>query len=376
MNRPAAGSVLTTLLIFALAVPVLASGYSYADDFGSGGYKGSTGSESWAAPWTEVGESNGPGSGSVTVSNSALCTLNPCLVVQGLIGVTNLGAWRRLELDPGDSAEMRYDIDFPGGALVQGSALVQASADGRGWQTVSTHTPGAHGTFRVSLPAASSTIDVRFVTSGLSLLGSMAIDSVVVNVVPAPTTTSTTAATTTTSSSIAVTLPTTPTLPSTSLTLPTATLPSSTTTTTTTTTGRPTTTALQGSNGPTTSAPNRTTTTLDQTRTADAPTSTSTTVREERRLDTSIPSPGSPPSPPPPPSHTSGVLTRLDPGLRGGGSFAIQAQENLAVRFVRASEHLGFDILANLLLGIVLAWASVARLERRRRMSAPATTAG
>ncbi len=242
MSRLTAGSVLVAMAVVALTLPVLASGYSYADDFSSGGYHGSTGSETWTAPWTEIGESDGPNAGSVTVSDSDLCTLDPCLLVQGLVGVNNVGIARKIELAAGDSADLRYDIDFPGGVLVEGSALVQASADGGSWKTLATHSPGTAGTFRVSLPNASSTIDIRFVTSGLSLLGSMAIDSVVINVARPATTTTT--STTTTSSSTSLTLVTTP-LPTT-LTLPTTSLPLITTTTTaTSTTSLPTTTTTR-----------------------------------------------------------------------------------------------------------------------------------
>lgn len=365
MSRLTAGSVLVAMAVVALTLPVLASGYSYADDFSSGGYHGSTGSETWTAPWTEIGESDGPNAGSVTVSDSDLCTLDPCLLVQGLVGVNNVGIARKIELAAGDSADLRYDIDFPGGVLVEGSALVQASADGGSWKTLATHSPGTAGTFRVSLPNASSTIDIRFVTSGLSLLGSMAIDSVVINVARPATTTTT--STTTTSSSTSLTLVTTP-LPTT-LTLPTTSLPLITTTTTaTSTTSLPTTTTPSGSS--TTSFRTDNTTTVASRSDGGSSTTTSTTSTTIPRQDQSepvVPPPGDRPGPPPPPSSSSGVVTRLDPGLRAGRfRLGIQAQENLAVRFVRASEHLGFDILANLLLGIFLAWASVSRLERRR----------
>ena len=283
MSRRVAGAVLTTLMVMALAIPVLASGYSYADDFGSGGYEGSTGSEVWTAPWTEVGESNGPKSGSVTVTDSDLCTLSPCLVVQGLVGVTNVGASRRITLHQGDTAELRYDIDFPGGVLVQGSALVQASADGGSWQTLSTHSPGAGGTFRVSLPKASSTIDVRFVTSGLSLLGSMAIDSVVATVDTPATTTTTTTVPVTVSSSTPVTNPTTLTVPTTTLTIPTTTptSPSTTLADGTSSTSRPTST-LTDRNDSTTSATDRSTTTTTTT------TRPGATIPPRRRLPRSV----------------------------------------------------------------------------------------
>ena len=68
-------------------------------------------------------------------------------------------------------------------------------------------------------------------------------------------------------------------------------------------------------------------------------------------------------------------MTRLDPGL-GTARIQVHAQENLAVRFVRASEHLGFDIVANLVLGVFLAWASVTGLERRRSTTRQATETG
>lgn len=364
MSRLMAGPVLVILTVIALTMPVLASGYSYADDFSSGGYQGSTGSKAWTAPWTEVGESDGPKSGSVTVSDSKLCTLNPCLVVQGLLGVGNAGVTRRIELSAGNSADLRYDIDFPGGVLVEGSALVQASADGGSWQTLAAYSPGTAGTFRVSLPAASSTIDIRFVTSGLSLMGSMAIDSVLVNVATSTTTTSNA---TTTSSSTSLTLVAT-TLPSTTLTLPTTSLALFTTTTTgSSTTSPPTTTGSSGSSTTSSRAGTTTTATASPRGDGGSSTTTSTTIRRETGSGPTVAPPIDRSGPPPPPSSSSGVVTRLDPGLRAGElGLGIQAQEDLAVRFVRASEHLGFDILANLFLGMFLAWASVSQLERRR----------
>ncbi len=64
---------LRILLLLAVMLTVITPVHAqstFSDDFSSGNYLGSTGSASWLTPWTESGESDGPGSGDVRITSS------------------------------------------------------------------------------------------------------------------------------------------------------------------------------------------------------------------------------------------------------------------------------------------------------------------
>lgn len=360
-NRLGAAVTATLVLTASLAGVALAATETVADAFSGGGYGGSTGSMDWATHWEEVGESDGPGGGAVQVQTDGSCSSGPCLTIEQLLGgLSSIGAMRSLDLSGADSASLTYHIDFPGGLLLNGRAVVDVRVGEGGWSSLKSHSAGSTGYHTVNLPVG-DTVTIRFRAVDLAVTASMGFDDVEVEVtLPDPTTTTTTSSTTMTTSSSTTTAH---------------------TATTTTTTTDPTissapSTTEQGdgpATSPTAPAP------VDRDRPSADPDSPTTTAE---------PSAGSgPPSFPPseagedhadpaqrpttmaatdvpgPESQTDAVVTDLDPGLGSSPMGGPEAQGDLLVVFGLAVEDIVFDILASAVLGLVLAWASLRRLH-------------
>ena len=378
MRRRVLGLSLVALLCVTLTIPAFASSRDYADDFSSGGYSGSTGSTEWATPWSDHNDTGGASSGSVTVSNSSTCHTDPCLVIAPLLGGIQAGAERRVDMTNSSGATLKYRVDFPGGFLISGTLVVEARADGGAWTTLKTHGKGTDSGFEVNLPDATEYVDIRFRTgTSLSLASVAGFDDIEVDVdiLETTTTTTTVGSTTTTTSAPAGTSSTTTTRPiitiPTTITLPpiltTTTLPPilTTSTTSTSTTTSSTSTTVGDRDGPdrtttTTSARDDTTSTTTRQETTTTSTTVPSTIPADQPTD-------GPTEPPPPPSETFGVITGLDPSLTSSQGLDLTAQDQLLVRFIRASENISFDILMNLALGILLAWASLSTMQRRTK---------
>src|SRR3990172_8711459 len=130
-SRPArlARLVLLTLTAVLLGAAVLAvlrsadaaSNGTYEDTFpSSGSFTGDTGTLSWSGPWIEIGESDGAGSGSVSVGSwSSRCTSQYCLRVNDQQPGTSLGARRSADLSGAGAAVLTFhyalEQDNPGG---------------------------------------------------------------------------------------------------------------------------------------------------------------------------------------------------------------------------------------------------------------------
>jgi len=304
-----------------------------ADDFSSGGFSGSTGNHPWVTDWIEIGESNGPASGAVTVGNSN-CSSAPCLNLAG--GLTPRGARRSVVASSSSTASLSYRLEFPSGLL--GQVRVEASIDGGAPQLLGTHSAGDSGPYTFVLPAFDN-LEILFTRPALSLplLGGVAgIDNVEVLFTAVPATTTTTTTTTT----LPITLPSIP-LPS--LTTTTVTLPTlSTTSTTSTTTTSPTTSPTEpGESAPTTTI-------------ADSDPS------NDESGAAVPPATGGPPS-----SGGAVAITGVNPGLAaptGGRTWA--PQTGFLVRFGTDVEDFTLDILISVVLGLFLAVISDRRLGR------------
>ena len=77
----------------ALAVP----DETFADDFQTYSFSGSTGSLPWAGPWLESGEADGPHFGAIGVWNEPHCETNPCLLL-GRVSGTDATVEREADL--------------------------------------------------------------------------------------------------------------------------------------------------------------------------------------------------------------------------------------------------------------------------------------
>lgn len=385
-NRLGAAVTAGLVLVAGLTGVALAATETVADDFSSGGYGGSTGTMEWGGNWVEVGESNGPGSGVVQVQTDGNCASGQCLTIDQLLGgLSGVGARRSLDLSSATSASLTYHIDFSGGLLLSGRAVVDARVADGGWNELRRHQAEDNGPYTVDLPVG-DTVELRFRAVELALATSMAFDEVSVEVdLPDPTTTTTTTTSPTSSSSTT----TTPTETTTSATATTSATTSSTSAPPTSPTTAPNTTE-QGGNALTSPAPpaGEPTTTVDRDRphddrdavttttselsTEDEPGSTTTTASGEggdatvpTTPSTTVPGPTTPDreNTSEPGSESDALVTDFDPGFRSDRVVdGLGAQEDLLVVFGLAVEDIALDLLASTVLGLALAWASLRRL--------------
>lgn len=359
-NRLGAAITVGLVLVAGLTGVALAAAETVADDFRSGDYGGSTGTMEWTGNWVEVGESNGPGSGAVQVQADGNCASGQCLTISQLLGLSSIGAMRSLDLSEATSASLTYHVGFPGGLLLDGSAVVEARADGGAWNQLRSHDAGTDDSFTAGLPVGHS-VDIRLRAADLALTASMAFDDVSVEVhLPDPTTTTTTTTTTTAPTSSSSTTTSSTTTPTTAT--PTAS-PPETPTTTEPADDRP----SSADEPPTTvdrapDDPETTTTTSGPSDGGETPSTTDAGEDGEATVPTtpSTPLPGTNTPEPGEGSNSASVVTDLDPRLRSVGG--LRAQEDLLVVFGQAVEDIALDVLASAALGLVLAWASLRRL--------------
>ncbi len=164
--------------------PVRSSGstgyYTYRDEFSSVSLAGSNGTQNWAGnKWTEVGESDGTGSGNVRVVASYSCAAGNCLRIGGG-RISGDGAYRKADLSGATSATLSFSYKIYGSSLA--SVSLQLSANGgSSWTTLKTYPLSATSsqvqeTFDVSAYIASNTA-IRFYGSGYTI-GYLHIDNV------------------------------------------------------------------------------------------------------------------------------------------------------------------------------------------------------
>jgi hypothetical protein len=368
--RRTGATLALVLLLLSITALAGASTRTVADDFSSGGYSGSTGSQSWASNWTEVGEADGATKGNVRVTSSG-CS-GSCLRIALPITLNVVGATRRLDLSEATEANLSYALEFPP-ALAVVYAEVAARIDGGNWNTLTRHEPGAEGVFHVPLPVGGQVTIRLQATSVLSVASEMMWDDVVIEFDVPDVTTTTLIATTITTTTTTTPLPTltVPTVTVPTVTVPTVTAPTVTvlTTTTTATTSTPstrattTTTSATTARQPTTTRPTTTTTARGDTTTTPtvAPTTSTSqppTTNPEDPADDPLTASA-------PPSQTFGVITGIEPGI-AAPALDIAAQRGFVIDFVLSAEDIRLDLVANLVVGLVLAWLSVKSLDRRQ----------
>lgn len=239
MRRSLAGlSVVAMLLIPMQVLAIVSVSGTYKDTFSGGGYSGSDGTLFWESPWKEIGEADGPDNGDVFVGSHAYCANAKCL---NIIGdgefVELIGVIRYADLGMFATAELSYDVKRLFDEALKGTAkaelLVQVSADGASWKTVKNlgleTTDGApiHKSHNIT-NWISKGFAVRYVVTG-TLGSGVFVDNVEIKgeLTKPTTTTTTTKPTTTTTQRPTTERPTTTTT--------TTTLPPTTTTTSTTT---------------------------------------------------------------------------------------------------------------------------------------------
>ncbi|MGH8496719.1 MAG: DNRLRE domain-containing protein [Gammaproteobacteria bacterium] len=141
-------------------------------DYFDAGYAGNDGTQNFSNAWQEVGESNGPGSGAITVVSSG-CAFANCLRMDAKLLLSNISVWRELNIAGADSAILRLHRRRSGG-----NYRLEVSGNGGGnWQTLVNVGGGSDGSFvneayNITAYAAANT-RVRITSTSLLSLGSL-----------------------------------------------------------------------------------------------------------------------------------------------------------------------------------------------------------
>jgi len=147
--------------------PPPACAATFADDFETDDYTGSTGTAAWAGDWTEINDSGNPGNGDVTVSAAS-----GNLVLQ--VGNSVRGAQRVADLSGHALATLELGYWRSGLDGADEYATVEVSTDGSNWTLLDqfmgpgndpTNAPPTVVSYDISAHL-SATTHIRFVTSG------------------------------------------------------------------------------------------------------------------------------------------------------------------------------------------------------------------
>ena len=141
---------------------------SVRDEFSVASFSGNDGSVDWATDWQQLGEADGPSSGSVRVDTT------PASLEIGSFGLadtTGLGLQRQVDLSGATSATLSLDA-WRAGFDNNASITLAVSTDGSSWTDLDTFTyasaPTSATSFDYDISAyASSTTWIRFLGSGL-----------------------------------------------------------------------------------------------------------------------------------------------------------------------------------------------------------------
>ena len=186
-----------------LASPVLAQTTEmFLDEFRSVGFGGNDGSSSFAGPWRERGEADGPTAGSIQVVADDRCSggSGNCLRVGSDGGdLAPYAVDRSADLDGAESATMRFSWRRRSQGQVSGAVRVLISGNGgSSWTTLMTiplagSQQTTSETFDIT-PWAGTATTLRFDGEGSGVSGSLHLDNVEVeaSIVPSATTTTTT----------------------------------------------------------------------------------------------------------------------------------------------------------------------------------------
>lgn len=143
------------------------------DEFGAVSYSGNDGTLSWAAPWVEQGEADGPDSGRVRVVSDTRCATGNCLRIGGdEVSINGRGVLRSADLSGATSATLtfsyrRRQLGDSGGSVT----LAVSGSGGSGWSDLATY--NLHGNDGSPVPQSfdisgfiNSATQIRFLGSG------------------------------------------------------------------------------------------------------------------------------------------------------------------------------------------------------------------
>ncbi|MGI9648403.1 MAG: YCF48-related protein, partial [Acidimicrobiia bacterium] len=189
------GSALLALFVAvtALAAPIGPAGAAplatYADDFSSLGFSGSTGSVLWSTPWAETGEADGPGLGSIQVRNEPHCVTDPCLTLGRSAG-PDAAVVRGLDLAGAASVVLSFDYKRHTHPPGSGTAALHVTNNGGAdwyfldaWPLDATDSGPVSASYDISAYAGAST-QIRFSIAASSDDSHLNIDNLVVTFSP------------------------------------------------------------------------------------------------------------------------------------------------------------------------------------------------
>ncbi|MEE8457417.1 MAG: hypothetical protein V3S28_05160 [Acidimicrobiia bacterium] len=359
-----AGSV---ALVVTIALPAFAGNLdeTYLDRFSAQNLTGNDGTTDYSGPWIEIGESDGPTSGYVQVTNQPFCDGEFCLKIGGADNSTKgHGVYRSVDLTGATRARLTFECGRELlGENSRGTATVQVSPDGGDtWVTVKTFpldSDDGELKFRTTIVItdwATPDTMIRFmITEAADLAGYWLIDNVTVvarfeepaTKAPNPTTTTTVPPTTTTTKAPEPTTTTTAPVTATTTTKPSR-------TTTTTMPQGPTATMPQG--------PTRTTS-IHRTTTSTAPPLTFDEDVSPEDRDTMM-------------NKSSLTVTAALPAVamptstvKGSSPARSHAEpvEALAAAFFTDAGDFGGSLLPSMVLGIVIAVVSLIGIGSRKK---------
>ena len=348
---------LVVLALFALTIPAVAhvTG-NYKDEFASIGWGGSDGSLYWTGPWTEIHDDNDEKFGSVRVVSSGNCQSGNCMNITGAV-LNGIGAQRTADITVIEAPELCYDLTVIPGVDLDGTLLVQAKANGP-WTTIAQHDLSQEGQQHVTLDISAfddTQFRVRYLVTGLVTTSDVFVDNVEISGELTEESTTTTAPSSTTTTNGGGGQATTSTTRPDSL--------------TTTTTARSTTTTSSTSGNSNTDPSPSTSTTVagSSTSTTGDGNTGSTLIVAAGGDDEQPPGSGGPPDGSGIRQAARGLQADFDGGLFGevnaispitGVDF--QARFSMAVEIIEASW------VWMVLLALVISWAIVSGMERRR----------
>lgn len=346
--------------LFLPAVSVVAKTENVRDDFGEVSYSGNDGSLDFSAPWSEIGESDGPASGQVSVADRN-CSNNRCLQLRGGL-VEAVGASRAADLSPFSNATLQFDLQMEAAPLLSTATFyVEVRGKGTGWKTLKSYSllleAGEYSEQLDVSAYAGSDFQLRFRLTNLLGEDRVYVDRVNMEGPVSATTTSSSTTTTTTSSSSS----TTSTSTSSSTTSTTTSTATTSTSTTTTTRG---TTSTDGSSTTSTTVP-RSTTTIGGT----SGTSTTTTSSPAFVLR----SPASPPGDGGLRQSGVGLMADYRSGMMGDiGPYDIEVLgAELEADFSLAVEAIEAARIWIAILALIIAAAVVSGMDWRRSKVSP-----
>ncbi len=172
-----------------VTTPVNQPPETFADDFESGGYAGSTGTQNWAtSPWSEIGDDGSATGGDVQV----VADLGDNSLEMRRAGN---GALRQADLSAFDFATLTFDFRRSGFDNASDLVTVEVSNNGGGsWTPLATYDGATIATDATYQPASfdisnqiASNTQIRFVTAGLGTQDRFYVDDVQIEVIARPT---------------------------------------------------------------------------------------------------------------------------------------------------------------------------------------------